>query len=264
MKEILVPAVIISVIGLVAGILLTLASRFMAVKSNETEKAILKKLPGVNCGACGYPGCEGYAKALASDKNVPINLCVPGGDPASQEIADILGVEFVDVIEKIAFVHCKGTCDRNKDKACYDGISSCVAAKGVFGGKSGCNIGCLGYGDCAAACPVHAIAVKDGVAIIDKCTCIGCGLCATVCPNGIISLYDNSQRIAVTCSNTEKGAAVRKKCSIGCIGCMKCEKVCPAGAVSVKDNLARIDHQKCTNCGECIRACPIGCIDEIF
>ena len=100
MKEILIPALLAGGIGLLAAVILTLASRFMGVKANETEKKILEALPGVNCGACGYPGCEGYAKALAEGKTAAANLCVPGSDGVSRKISAILGVEFEDACQK--------------------------------------------------------------------------------------------------------------------------------------------------------------------
>ena len=37
----------------------------------EKEEAILKALPGNNCGACGYPGCDGYAAAVAAGQGMP-------------------------------------------------------------------------------------------------------------------------------------------------------------------------------------------------
>lgn len=260
MKEILIPALLAGGIGLLAAVILTLASRFMGVKANETEKEVLEALPGVNCGACGYPGCEGYAKALAEGKTTATNLCVPGSDGVSRKISAILGVEFEDVVEKTAFVHCRGDCNRNKEKALYQGISSCAAAKGVFGGKGACTQGCLGYGDCAAACPVNAICMENGIAHINGNKCIGCGICVKICPNRIITLFDGTEKAAIACSNTEKGAATRKKCDAGCIACTKCAKVCPADAITIENNLSRIDYEKCIRCGKCIEVCPVNCI----
>ena len=78
----------------------------------------------------------------------------------------------------------------------------------------------------------------------------------------IIKLIEDTSKVAVLCSNHDKGAVTRKVCKNGCIGCGKCEKTCPHGAIKVDNNLAVIDYTKCTGCGECAKACPIGCIVE--
>ena len=68
------------------------------------------------------------------------------------------------------------------------------------------------------------------------------------------------KRQVVVCSNREKGAVARKKCTAACIACGKCEKNCPTGAIAVSGNLAEIDYDKCTDCGKCAEVCPVGCI----
>ena len=44
------------------------------------------------------------------------------------------------------------------------------------------NGNCIGCGSCESECPVEAIEMKDGVAVIDPAKCIECGACAGVCP----------------------------------------------------------------------------------
>jgi len=41
---------------------------------------------------------------------------------------------------------------------------------------------CVGCEQCIAACPVNAIRIEDGVAIVDPNLCTGCGECLSVCP----------------------------------------------------------------------------------
>lgn len=260
--HILIPVLIGLAIAVVCGIILTVASRVFAVKEDEKFIKIRDCLPGANCGACGYSGCDGYAKALSSGECDVTNACVPGGDSTAQQIAEVLGVEAEDVIEKVAYVACNGTCDVSLRKFEYHGEKSCRIAKMSYNGDKFCSYACLGYGNCVAVCPQNAIQVINGVAKIDPQSCIGCGICVRNCPNKIINLIEDTARVAVLCSNHDKGAVTRKACKNGCIGCGKCEKTCPHGAIHIENNLAIIDYTKCTGCGECVKACPVGCIAE--
>lgn len=262
MFDILIPLGILFGTSLVCAVLLTVADKFFGVKEDETAIAIRDCLPGANCGACGYSGCDGYAKALAEKTCEKTNLCVPGGDGTAKEISNILGVAAEDVVEKVAYVACNGTCSAVQRKYEYQGQKTCYAANIAYNGDKYCTYACLGYGDCAAVCPQNAITVEDGIAHIDPRKCIGCGICARACPNSIIHLINDTSRVVVECSNHDKGAQTRKYCSNGCIGCMKCQKVCPHGAIQVTNNLAVIDYSLCTGCGECEKACPVHCIHE--
>ncbi|MDD6225002.1 MAG: RnfABCDGE type electron transport complex subunit B [bacterium] len=262
MEAILTAVIPVTVIGLICAAVLVAASKIMAVKENEKIPQIREKLPGANCGACGYAGCDGYAKALA-EEGAPVNLCVPGGDTVAKELSELLGVEFQDVVEQVAVVHCSGDCNYTDDSVDYQGIKSCAAAKQIYGSKGKCSYGCLGLGDCANACPSKAICIENSIARINTKVCTGCGICTKTCPNGLIELVPDVERVVVTCNNRDKGALTRKACSNGCIGCKKCERVCTASAIKVVDNLARIDYTKCPDCGDfgvCARECTTGCI----
>ena len=63
-------------------------------------------------------------------------------------------------------------------------------------------------------------------------------------------------KLAVTCSNKDKGPKVMAVCDTGCIGCGICAKQCEFGAVTVENNIAHIDQSKCTGCGKCAEKCP--------
>ena len=65
---ILTALAVVGAVGLLAGVLLALISHFFAVPDDKTVKAIRECLPGINCGACGYKGCDDYAAALAEGK----------------------------------------------------------------------------------------------------------------------------------------------------------------------------------------------------
>jgi RnfABCDGE-type electron transport complex B subunit len=104
--DILITAAVVAAIGLVCAVMLVFASKFFAVNEDKTFTDIRECLPGANCGACGYAGCDGYAKALSENDSVKTNICIPCGDAVAAQIADILGKEAEDVIEQVAVIHC--------------------------------------------------------------------------------------------------------------------------------------------------------------
>lgn len=262
--SIIIPVAAVTVIGIICGVMLVVASKFMAVPEDETFLAVRECLPGANCGACGYAGCDGYAHALADGEITNTALCVPGGSEASSNVAVALGVEAAEAVRKVAYIACCGSSENVDHRHEYVGIRSCSAANLLFAGDSLCAYGCLGYGDCMSVCPNGAIHIKDSLAKIDLDLCTGCGLCAKKCPNHLIHIVPENVRFIIDCSNHDKGANTRKSCKAGCIGCKKCERECPSGAITVVDNLAVIDHEKCTNCGHCKEICTTGCISKVF
>ena len=257
--SILLALVACGIIAVVLDVVLGLVSHFFAVKEDETVKAVRACLPGVNCGACGYKGCDDYAAAVVQGEAKP-NLCVPGAEATANELGAILGIEVEAPKDVVAFVHCNGTCDAALKKAEYVGIDSCRAASAIYGGPDACNYGCLGLGDCVRVCPADAICMQDGIARVDTRRCLGCGLCRDTCPKHVISMVPQETKVVVMCNNKDKGADARKACTNACIGCKKCEKNCPENAIKVTDNLAKIDYDKCTGCGTCVSACPTGCL----
>lgn len=261
--DILIAFGVVAGIALILGVLLALVSRFFATKENEKVKAVRACLPGVNCGACGYKGCDDYAAAVADGSAKP-NLCVPGAEATARELGEVLGIEVETPEDVVAFVHCNGNCEATARKADYTGIPTCKAAAMLYAGPDACRFGCIGLGDCAAVCPAGAICLKDGIAHVDTERCLGCGLCQTICPKHLISMIPQETTDVVMCNNQEKGADARKNCKNACIGCKKCEKVCPNGAVTVENNLAKIDYSKCVGCGACAEACPTGCMKRVI
>ncbi len=253
--EILTPILIVGIIGLLAGVILAVASVVMAVPKDETAEALEEVLPGANCGACGFSGCPGYAAAMAKGEAKP-GLCSPGGAEVAKKCAEILGSGDVEVAYKTALVHCLGSYDNTTDKMVYDGIQSCSASTFLAGGIASCRFGCMGMGDCVQACEYGAVTVCNGVAQIDPHKCKGCSKCVQACPKKLISFVPLKKQAVVRCSNCDKGRDTMKVCKIGCIGCGKCVKTCPKGAISLKDNCAVVDPEKCVGCGLCVDACP--------
>ena len=259
MDSILLAILLLAGLGLIAGLVLAVASAVMAVPRDEKAEALRDVLPGANCGACGYSGCDGYAKAMANE-GAPVGLCSPGGAAVAEATAKLLGVESGGVETRTALVRCGGCEGVTSRKMDYQGLDSCRAANQLYGGDWQCQYGCLGHGDCKKACEYGAITIENGLARVDPSLCRGCGLCVKVCPKDLIALVPGQVRGVVRCSSHDKGALVRKICSKGCIGCMKCTKVCQYDAIHVENSLAAIDGEKCVGCGACAKACPTGCI----
>lgn len=262
MNEIIFAVALVGGIGLIVGIVLSAASEAFAVPVDEKAHAIREKLPGANCGACGFSGCDGYAEALSKGEAQP-GLCSPGGEETALELAELLGGEGSGFVRKSAVVHCFGTENVTKKAAAYQGIKTCKAAMQLYGGMGRCVYGCIGFGDCAAVCSYGAITVSGGAAAVDPQRCKACGACVSACPHGLIKIEPVRPHAAVLCSSCDKGSVTTKVCKSGCIGCMRCTRACENGAITVKDNHARVDTEKCTACGRCVEACPRGILHMV-
>ena len=195
-------------------------------------------------------------------------LCPVGGAPVMGQIASILGMEAASAEPMVAVVRCNGTCAARPRNTQYDGVKSCAIASTLYGGETGCSFGCLGYGDCVAACNFDAIHInpETGLVEVDEEKCTSCGACVKACPKNVIELRKKgpkSRRVFVSCINKDKGAVARKACANACIGCGKCAKECAFEAITVENNVAYIDYTKCRLCRKCVAACPTGAIHEL-
>lgn len=257
MSAFVTPVVLVVVVGFVSAVILTLAAKFMAVPVDETAAKVREALPGANCGACGYAGCDDYAAALAADpQGVAPNLCTPGGATVAAAIGALLGVDAKAAEPIVASVMCSGLTDLTKKDMEYQGYKTCASVKQFFGGPNSCKYGCIGYGDCVAVCKYDAIDICSGVALVNRDNCTGCGMCAKECPQRIIDMIPVMSRVYVSCTSKDTGKRTKDICEVGCIACKLCEKACKFDAVHVVDNIAKIDPVKCVNCGLCAKACP--------
>ena len=91
MEAIMMPVVVLGITGVLMGLFLAFASKKFEVEVDPKVEAILAILPGANCGACGFPGCAGYATGVALE-GAKMTLCAPGGPKVAAKIGDIMGV----------------------------------------------------------------------------------------------------------------------------------------------------------------------------
>ncbi len=262
MSSIILPVVALGTLGLIFGGLLGVAAKVFKVEHDIRAEQIAELLPGANCGGCGFAGCSAMAQALAEGRAMP-GGCAVLKPEASQQIAELMGLEARPVKRKVAKVRCKGTCENVSINYRYDGIMDCVAAHRYGGGGKACQYGCSGFGTCVRVCKFDAIQIIDGIAVTNIEKCVGCGTCASVCPKNLIEIVDAEQRVFVKCSSEERGAVLKNICKVGCIGCKICEKSCTTEAIKVINNVAVLQQSLCVNCGVCAEKCPKNVIEYL-
>lgn len=251
-------------------ILYFIAQKFKVIEDPRID-LVDDVLPKANCGGCGYPGCRKFAEVTVEEAEKNQSLeglnCPVGGNDVMKEVAAILGLEVEEKDPMIAVVRCNGSKKNSPAKIKYDGPATCAFAHNLYAGEGGCPNGCLGLGDCVAACDFDAIHMnpETGLPVVND-KCVACGACVKACPRGIIELRKKgpkNRRIFVSCINTEKGGPAKKNCEVACIGCSKCFKVCAFDAIKMENNLAYIDFEKCTLCRKCVPECPTNAIHEL-
>ena len=266
-QGLLAPILVIGGLGAAFGLVLAIASKVFYVKVDPRVVEITNALPGANCGACGMPGCAGYADAIVHQGEA-VNKCAPGGADLVMRLAQIMGVEASAMTRKVAVIHCSsGGYNNTNWRYSYEGVASCKAAVNIAGGPNKCNHGCMGLNDCMNACSFGAISIdSEGLRCIDFAKCTGCGACVLACPRTLIELVPVNRNVYIKCSSKDKGNIAKQICGSGhhCIGCGICGRKCPVSAITVENNLARIDYEKCINCGLCATVCPTKAILDLL
>lgn len=268
MDPILIAVIVLGCIALISSVILYVCSKKFAVYEDPRIGQVAKLLPGANCGGCGFPGCSGLACELVkgADAGSLENLnCPVGGAETMSNIADLLGMAMANSEPTVAVVRCNGTCENRPKVTLYSGLRTCSAMHSCGVGETACGFGCLGCGDCVAACKFDAIKMnpETGLPEVDDDKCTSCGACVKACPRNIIELRKKgpkNRRVYVQCVSKDKGAVAKKGCAVACIGCGKCQKECSFDAITVENNLAYIDFNKCRLCRKCETACPTGAI----
>lgn len=130
-------------------------------------------LPQTQCGLCEHPdGCLPYAAAIVLDDE-PYNKCVPGGQPVTDAIAQIVGID-ADMILPAA--PSQWPIDITSERP--------TEVRAVIREDD-----CIGCTKCIPACPVDAIiGTGKHMHTIFTDLCTGCELCIAPCPVDCIDL----------------------------------------------------------------------------
>ena len=124
---------------------------------------ILDALPQTQCTRCGYPDCNAYAQAIASDQ-VPINQCPPGGAEGVAILARLTGQPVLPL---------------NVEHG-HEGPMTVAVIDEAW---------CIGCTLCIKACPTDAILGSNKVMhTVIESACTGCDLCLPVCPVDCIEM----------------------------------------------------------------------------
>lgn len=124
---------------------------------------ILDALPQTQCQRCGYPDCEQYARAIASDE-ADIDQCPPGGQEGVARLAAITGKAEKPLNPAFG--------QPQERTVAYIDEDWCI----------GCTL-------CIKACPVDAIIGSNKLmhTVIEQ-DCTGCELCIPACPVDCIEI----------------------------------------------------------------------------
>jgi Na+-translocating ferredoxin:NAD+ oxidoreductase RNF subunit RnfB len=232
MSSLAIAAGVLGALGLVLTTALMLAHRFLAVAEDPRTRVLENALPGNNCGACGFPGCQGFAEALAAGEAQP-GQCTVSTQVMKERIAEYLDTSVGEIEKRVARLACAGGDNVARRHAHYSGPATCSTAVLVGGGGKVCAWGCLGFGDCLEACEFDAIRMdQHGLPVVDETLC--------------------------TCKNLEKGNNLVDDCQVACTACGKCAFDAP-DVIHMENNLPVIDYAA-SQPRNSIERCPTGAI----
>lgn len=246
--------------GLLTTVLAIANKRFFVWEDPRIDQ-VEDLLPGVNCGACGTPGCRAFAEEVVAGDLNPSKCTVSPEEPLVQ-ISSVVGVEVGNEEKRVARLACAGGSHVARNRAQYDGLSTCRAAALVAGGGKGCAWGCLGLGDCDVVCDFDAITMSEhALPVVNEEFCTACNDCVEICPKDLFSIHEVSHELWVACKNEAFGDDAELECEVACTACGRCAADAKGDLVIMNNNLAVVDYAYNQDANESvIERCPTGAI----
>lgn len=261
LTAIVVPAALLAGLGVALGAAIAAANRAFWVWEDPRIGEAEELLPGTDCGACGQPGCRAFAEALVGGAVEPAE-CTNMSEEERQAVADFLGVDAGEAVQRVARLLCAGGSDVAPRKADYEGIRSCAAAVAVTGGGKACPWGCVGLGDCAVACDYDAIRMSEtDLPVVDPDLCTACEDCVDACPLDLFTIMPMSQKLIVQCRSLLEGEAATDLCAVACDACGRCAMDAKDDLIVMENGLPVVDYARNDLAGpEATARCPTGAI----
>ena len=243
---------ILTLLGVVLAVVLYLVAAKFRVEEDSRIDDVEKVLPGANCGGCGNAGCRAFAKSCVETMDLDRNFCPVGGNGTMKKVAAVLGIEVREKAPMVAVVRCNGSCENRPKVNDYGGYASCRVKAALYSGDTGCPFGCLGCGDCVAACQFGAIRMNPdtGLPEVDQDKCTACGACVRACPKSVLAL----SKTKLNAKGYHPAEVVEPEACIGCKSCLRLG--CPAISFDAEAKKANIDRVACAGCGVCAQVCP--------
>ena len=257
----LLSSAILGGLGLTFGVLIAVANLKLKVWEDPRVEEVTDRLPGANCGACGFAGCRAFAEAVIKGETPPAT-CTVMSEEEREEVAHYLGVDAGQANKRVARLLCAGSSAVAPWKAEYLGIESCAAAVAVGGGGKGCSWGCLGLADCEVSCDFDAIRMSAfGLPVVDPELCTACNDCVEACPLDLFVLMPLDHHLIVQCRNLLEGERATDVCEVACNACSRCVRDAAPGLIEMVDGLAVIDYDKVElESQDALARCPTGAI----
>ncbi len=88
MNQVITAALVMGILGFFFALVLCYFSKRFEVKKDDRLAEVVTALPGLNCGACGCPNCEEFAKKFLKGE-VPADGCKVGREKVAEKLAEL-------------------------------------------------------------------------------------------------------------------------------------------------------------------------------